>query len=198
MIKNQYAISKTRTEQLVDDVLTSIEAVYGEFASVNKPTTVTLYWRIGHRINEELGIKTDPKRIAWITSMLAERLREEDGNEFTAELLRKTMAFAKRFPDYKAVITMSSKMDWQHFQQLIDIDDDIKRDFYAWMCFVKEWSTKTLHTKIQGALYEKTPVVQRTQLTAKGKASTNEDELLTAELLERNGGLLSWLGLTNR
>ena len=74
--------------------------------------------------------------------------------------IQRMVKFSDRF-DYETVVTLSSKLTWSHFNELIEIDDDLKRDFYAWMCMAKEWKVPKLQSQIKSSLYEKTPITYR-------------------------------------
>lgn len=54
------------------------------------------------------------------------------------------------------VQTLAGQLGWSHFVQIIVLDDPLKRDFYAEMCRIERWSTRTLKAKISGMLYERT------------------------------------------
>ena len=62
--------------------------------------------------------------------------------------------FAEVFPDEKIVNALSTQLGWTHFRQIIALDDSLKRDFYAEMCRIERWSTRTLEKKIAGMLFE--------------------------------------------
>jgi len=38
-------------------------------------------------------------------------------------------------------------LSWSHFRLIIYLDDPLKRDFYAEMCRIERWSTRTLEKK---------------------------------------------------
>jgi len=188
MGKAKSAISTARSNQLFDDVLTSIEAVHGTISHSAPANLVTLYWRIGQRIAEEMESVRIKRNREHVISTLAVRLRQEEIAQFSREALMQMMQFSQCFTDYITIITFSKHLTWEHFQVLIAIEDEMRRDFYTWMCFSKKWSTRVLQSKIKGSLYEKTPAKKRS-------SEEYYDEMLTTELTQLNAGLLSWLGL---
>jgi predicted nuclease of restriction endonuclease-like (RecB) superfamily len=52
-------------------------------------------------------------------------------------------------------------LSWSHFRLIIYLDDDLKRDFYAEMCRIECWSTRTLEKKISGMLFERTSLSKK-------------------------------------
>jgi hypothetical protein len=37
------------------------------------------------------------------------------------------------------VATLSQQLGWSHFKEIIPLDDDLKRDFYAKICRIDRW-----------------------------------------------------------
>jgi hypothetical protein len=70
--------------------------------------------------------------------------------------LRRMVQFAEVFPDRKIVQSLIAQLGWTHFLHIIYLDDELKRDFYAEMCRIEKWSTRTLAKKIGGMLFERT------------------------------------------
>ena len=54
-----------------------------------------------------------------------------------------TKPIAEAFPDEKIVSTLRRQLTWTHFKTLAYLDDPLKRDFYAEMCRIENWSTRT-------------------------------------------------------
>jgi YhcG PDDEXK nuclease domain/DUF1016 N-terminal domain len=52
----------------------------------------------------------------------------------------------------KLSASLRRQLGWTHFKALLPIQDDLKRSFYAEMCRVEGWSTRTLQEKIKGRL----------------------------------------------
>ena len=62
--------------------------------------------------------------------------------------------FAEAFPEEQIVVTLSRQLGWSHFVAIIPLDEDLKRDFYAEMCRIERWSTRTLEKKISSMLFD--------------------------------------------
>lgn len=54
------------------------------------------------------------------------------------------------------VSSLMRQLSWTHLIYIIALDDPLKREFYAEMCRVEQWSTRTLQKKIGGMLFERT------------------------------------------
>jgi predicted nuclease of restriction endonuclease-like (RecB) superfamily len=104
--------------------------------------------------------------------------------------------FAERFPDRKIVAALLRQLGWTHFTLLLPIDDPLKREFYAEMCRIERWSTRTLRAKIDGMLFERTALSRKPEkLAALELKKLREEDTLTPDLVFRDPYLLDFLGL---
>jgi predicted nuclease of restriction endonuclease-like (RecB) superfamily len=88
-------------------------------------------------------------------------LEGRHGRGFGEKSLRHMLRFAQAFPEAEIVSALRRQLTWSHFKQLIYIPDDPKRTFYAEMCRIEGWSTRTLAQKIDGMLYERTALSKK-------------------------------------
>lgn len=90
-------------------------------------------------------------------------------------------------------------MSWTHFKQISYLDDPLKRDFYAEMCRIERWSTRTLDKKIQGMLFERTALSKKPdQLIRHELNQLRAEDKLTPDLVFRDPYFLDFLGLKDR
>jgi len=71
------------------------------------------------------------------------------------------MRFAEVFPDPQIVNALRAQLSWTHLRELIALDDPLKRQFYTELCRLERWSTRTLKSKIEGILFERTAIAKR-------------------------------------
>lgn len=115
---------------------------------------VLLHWHIRKRIPQDI---LKQKRAGYgerIISSVARQLEMEFGRGFSEKSLRHMVRFAEVFPKEVIVSSLMRQLTWTHFTKIIYLDDPLKRDFYAEMCRVERWSTRTLEKKIGGMLFE--------------------------------------------
>ncbi|NJN05323.1 MAG: DUF1016 domain-containing protein, partial [Rhodobacteraceae bacterium] len=115
---------------------------------------VTLYWHIGDRIRRDILKEKRAEYGERTVSALGTQLSEEFGRGFGVRNLFRMMRFAEVFPDFKIVSALRTQLGWTHFRQIIALDDDLQRDFYAEMCRIEKWNTRTLEKKIGSMLFE--------------------------------------------
>ena len=105
--------------------------------------------------------------------------------------------FAELFPDKQIVNALRSQLSWTHFRELLSIEEQLKRDFYAEMCRVERWSTRTLQHKIGQLLFERTAVAKKPDdLIAKDITALREEDRLTPDMVFRDPYFLDFLGLS--
>ena len=104
--------------------------------------------------------------------------------------------FAEVFPDPQIVSSLMTQLGWTHFLHIIPMDDPLKRDFYAEMCRLERWSTRTLRQKIDGMLYERTALSGKPEeLIRQELDALRSDDRVTPELVFQDPYVLDFLGL---
>ena len=123
-------------------------------------------------------------------------MAREFGRGFSQRNLASMVRFGETFPNVKIVQSLSTQLSWTHFTQIIYLDDPLKRDFYAEMCRIERWSTRTLEKKIGGMLFERTALSRKpAKLAATELKQLREEDKLTPDLVFRDPYLLDFLRL---
>lgn len=113
---------------------------------------INLYWNIGKTI---IDIQKGDKRATYgdaILDKISEKLTTEFGKGFSSRNLRTMRKFYKTYPIWK---TVSAKLSWSHYLELIKIKEDFKRNFYLNECINSRWSVRELQRQIDSLLYER-------------------------------------------
>lgn len=183
--------------KLVSDIRALIEQTRHQVAaSVNAGMTI-MYWHIGERINREILRGERATYGQGIVATLARQLTEEyGGRQFSLRNLRRMMQFAQVFSDIQIVAPLVSQLSWSHFLQVISIEDELKREFYLTMAADQRWSKRTLKTKIDGMLYERTAIARQPENIIRHDLEQlrNEREM-SADLAFHDPYFLDFLGL---
>ena len=175
-----------------DLILTAREAV----ARTIDASLVTLYWHIGRRIHQDILMEKRAEYGLEIVAALGRQLSEEFGRGFTAKALHRMVQFAEVFPDEQIVAALRRQLGWTHFRMIIPMEDELKRDFYAEMCRMENWSTRTLEQKIRSMLYERTAISKKPDKLIKQElAALRSEDKLTPDLVFRDPYILDFLGL---
>ena len=157
---------------------------------------VLLYWNIGKYIKVEL---LDNEKVQYgenFIKKLAGELIIDYGNGFSSRTLFRMVQFYKNFPDLQKVSTMSTLLSWSHVTELLNMDDELKREFYITMCKNENWSIRTFRERIKSMLYERTAISKFPEETIKHDLkSLSEKKEMSKSLFIKDPYILDFLDL---
>ena len=172
---------------LIGDIHRLIEAARQNVAVTVNAGLIILYWQIGSRIRQDILKEKRADYGEKIISTLSRQLAVEYGRGFSRRNLFNMIRFAEVFSDKKIVHALSAQLTWTHFREIIYLGNSLQRDFYAEMCRIERWSTRTLKSKIQGMLYERTAISKKPEKLVKEELSAlREEDRLTPDLVFRD------------
>ena len=181
---------------LLADVRELILTAQQGLSRMMNATLTLLYWGIGHRIRVDVLKESRAEYGEEIVQTLSAQLEREFGRGFSRRNLFNMVAFAAAFPDREIVQTLSAQLSWSHFTAIVPLDDALKRDFYAEMCRLENWSSRTLRDKIGSMLYERTALSKKPDKLIKQElAALRSEDKLTPDLVFRDPYILDFLGL---
>lgn len=118
------------------------------------------------------------------------------GSGFSRSAISRMINFYQEFPDYEKVATLSQQLTWSHFVEILPIKDALKRDFYAVMCKIENWSVRTLRERKKSMLYERTAISKKPDETIKNEiAELAEAKKMSLDMFYRDPYMLDFLGL---
>ncbi len=184
-------------ERLLGDVRSLIETAREQTARAVNSALVGLYWHIGKRIRDDILGQKRAEYGEQIVSALSAQLSAEYGRGFDRRNLYHMVRFAEVFPDEGIVNALRTQLSWTHFRELLSIDDPLKRDFYAELCRVERWSTRTLPHKIGHLLFERTALSKKPDdVIVQDLSALRDEDRMTPDLVFRDPYFLDFLGLT--
>jgi len=172
-------MSLIQANHIFKDIKTLIEQSKQNVAIKVNSTLTLMYWQIGKYINDDILKNKRAHYGKEIVQTLSEQLTKEFGKGYSARNLADMVKFAQTFSNIQILQTLSAKLTWSHFKQIIYIEDNLKRDFYIGMIKLDSWSTRTLKDKIDSQLYERTAL------------SKKPDDLISYEIEQLNKGELT-------
>lgn len=174
-----------------------IEQARQHVAQTANSTLTMLYWQIGRRIGVELLKEERATYGQEIVSAVSRELTLAYGKGFTDRNLWHMKRFAEAFSDEQIVYALSAVLSWTHFRQLIYLDRPLQREFYAEMCRIERWSTRTLEKKIGSMLYERTAISRKPEAVVDMElAKLRETDRVSSDLVFRDPYMLDFLGLS--
>jgi predicted nuclease of restriction endonuclease-like (RecB) superfamily len=189
----------TTSSELLGDIRRMIDETRAAVATTVNAGLTMLYWGIGKRVREDVLRESRAEYGEAIVSTLSGQLLTEYGRGFSEKSLRHMMRFAEVFPDGQIVSALMRQLAWTHFLSIIYLKDSLQREFYAEMCRIERWSTRSLQRKIDSMLYERTALSRKPEAVAKAElAKLRDEDTVTPDLVFRDPYLLDFLGLKDR
>lgn len=164
-------------------------------ANVNREITL-LYWNIGKDITENILKNERAEYGKYVIDELSKRLTLNYGTGYNRANIFRMIKFYDYFPDFGIVSTLSKQLSWSHFVVLLQLSDDIKREFYTTMSINEKWSVRTLREGIGSALFERTAISKKPEETIKNELQLlREENKMTPDLFFRDPCVLDFLNL---
>lgn len=189
-------LANVNVDQLYNDVSNLIEKAKVQVVSHVNTEFVILNWNIGKRIKNELLDNKKPEYGKRVIKELSKRLIEKYGRGYSYSNLYRMLQINEDFEDFENFATLSQKLSWSHFVEIVKMDTDIKRKFYTTMCMNENWSVRTLKERVDSALFERTAISKKPEQTIINDLQllTNENKM-TTDLFFRDPYILDFLEL---
>ncbi|NLL72758.1 MAG: DUF1016 domain-containing protein [Clostridiales bacterium] len=138
---------------LVNEIKTILDLARNNVARVINKELLMSYWKIGEIIiryeqNDSIRAEYGEKTL----KQLSKELTKEFGRGFSVSNLQ----FMRRFYlEYQIQQTVSVKLSWSHYCELLSISDKDKRSFYEKESINSNWSVRELKRQLNTSLYER-------------------------------------------
>lgn len=116
-------------------------------------TMINAYWNVGRIIveNEQSGnIKAEYGK--QILKELSKELKRTLGSGFSVSNLQYMRRFYITYPKQQ---TVSVKLSWSHYCELLSIENEEERNFYEKECINSNWSVRELKRQLETSLFER-------------------------------------------
>ena len=183
---------------LLNDLRNLIEASKKRVYQTINTEITTLYWNIGKRISQDILENNKADYGEQILQTLSAELQNEFGRGFSERNLYNMIRFYSRFSDEKILQTLSAKLSWSHIVELNNIDNNLKREFYAKMCIEGNWSVRRFRERKDSMLYERTALSKKPESVIIEELTNIKEGELSFDLLLKDPYLLDFLNLNDR
>lgn len=157
---------------------------------------VVLYWSIGRKIKEDVLYEDRAEYGEEVIKELSRKLKAEYGRGFSERNLANMIKFYNVFNDENILQTLSAKLSWSHFVELIRIDDKLKSEFYVAMILNERWSVRVLKKRISSMLYERTALSKKPEETIRNDINRLiKDGEMSKDMMLRDPYILDFLEL---
>ena len=191
-------LSIAHQTQLNEDVCKIIEGSQQRLATTINAEICMLHWNIGKRIKEDVLFNKRAEYGKQMVKSLANLLTQKYGKGWSDRKLLHCIRAAYTFTENEIVYAVRTQLSWTHLRSLMFIEDKLKRSFYIEMARIEHWDTRTLDSKIDSMLYERTVLSRKPEDVIKMELekikSTNT---LTPDVVFRSSYFLDAIGLVD-
>ena len=145
-----------KTGSVFEDACNIIETAQKVAYSAVDLTLVHRNWLLGKRIaDEELNGESRAEYGAEVIKKLSKDLNAQYGRGYTKTNLYNFYSFYKMYPEifHSESGKSNVKLSWTHYRVLIQVKDDIAREWYENEALRETWSVKALQRNISSQYY---------------------------------------------
>lgn len=172
-MNNEIANKNTVLEPTIAEIRDILEQSRKKVVSQANQEMLATYWKIGEIVvkyeqNDQIRATYGDKTLLHLSKALTKEL----GKGFSRSNIYNMRQFYLVYPIFQ---TVSGKLAWSHYCELLSISDKQKRSFYEKECINSGWSVRELKRQMESSLFERL-------LLSKGEI--NKEQVLT---LAQNG-----------
>lgn len=145
-----------KTGSVFEDACNIIETAQKVAYSAVDLTLVHRNWLLGKRIaDEELNGESRAEYGAEVIKKLSKDLNAQYGRGYTKTNLYNFYSFYKMYPEifHSESGKSNVKLSWTHYRVLLQVKDEIAREWYENEALKETWSVKTLQRNISSQYY---------------------------------------------
>ena len=146
-------VGKTKYNELLDNIGSTLKKARENAIKAINTELVKANWEIGRHIVEfeQHGKEKADYGSALLTS-LAKDLKTKYGKGFSKSNIYLCRQFYIKYPKFQ---TVSGKLSWSHYSELVTISDDLERSFYEKQSVKENWSFREMKRQIDSALFQR-------------------------------------------
>ncbi|MDY0017619.1 MAG: PDDEXK nuclease domain-containing protein [Candidatus Delongbacteria bacterium] len=187
-----------KVQALLNDLVNLIEESRKGLATTSNAVLTITYWKVGERINKDVLGNKRAEYGKKIVVSAARQLSMMYGTSFEEKNLRRMLQFAQIFNDQEIVVSLIRQLSWTHFIALIPLKDPLQREFYTQMCRIEGWNVKTLRSKIDSMLYERTALSKKPDELIRAELNNlKENNTVSPDIVFKSPYFLDFTGLKN-
>lgn len=140
-------------KNLIDNIGTTLRRRRENAVKAVNQELIAANWEIGKHIVEfEQGGKETAEYGSLLLSNLSKDLKLAYGKGFGKSNL---YLFRKFYITYPIFQTLSGKLSWSHYAELLTVSDDKARSFYEKQAEMENWSFREMKRQIDSSLFER-------------------------------------------
>ena len=140
-------------QELLEHVGDTLEQGRSRAAAAVNTAVVATYWEIGRQIVEyEQGGSAKAEYGSALLKKLSRDLTDLYGSGFGMSNINK---MRKLYLTYPILQTVSAKLSWSHYVELLKIDDPLERSFYEKEAESEHWGVRELKRQMDSMLFHR-------------------------------------------
>jgi len=146
-------INTNKYAQLINNITTVVQrAKINAYQAINNEL-IKANWEIGKYIVEyEQEGKEKAVYGSSLLSKISKDLKDKNGNGFSKSSVYLCRQFYIKYPIFQ---TLSGKLSWSHYSELLTVSDDLARSFYEKQSIQENWSFRELKRQVKTSLFQR-------------------------------------------
>ncbi|MBQ9469646.1 MAG: DUF1016 family protein [Bacteroidales bacterium] len=196
-MKHEIQIGEPQAEEtLYGDVCQIIDGARNRIATYLNTEVCMTNWYVGKRIKEDVLYNQRAQYGKQILMNLSARLAEKYGSGWSLYKPQHCVRAAYTFSEEEIMYATRTQLTWTHLRTLMSVKDPLERQFYAQMCGIEHWDTRTLDEKIDQQLYQRTAISRKPEEVVRQELEEARDgNQLLPDMVFRSSYFLDMLGL---
>ena len=170
----------TAYQQLIDRIGDTYQAAKNRVYSTTHTEMLNAYWEIGkHIIEYEQGGKFKAAYGKRLLENLSKDLSFRHGRGFSRSNLNYMRQLYHKYPICE---TLSHKLCWSHYYELLKVEDDLARAFYEQQAIAENWTIRELRRQKKTGLFHRLAIGKDKEeilkLSRQGQIMESEDDFI--------------------
>lgn len=179
-MKSSLNLSKNKYNELLNSIGSTLQRARENAVKAINNELVRANWEIGRNIVEyEQHGKEKAEYGSSLLTNLAKDLKLKHGKGFSKSNIYLCRQFFIKYPKFQ---TVSGKLSWSHYSELLTVSDDLARSFYEKQAIKENWSLREMKRQIDAALFQRLALSKDKkgvlQLAQKGLKLTTSKDLI--------------------
>ncbi|MCH7401447.1 YhcG family protein [Belliella kenyensis] len=146
-------LSKQKYTELIDSIGSTLQRARENAVKAVNNELVKANWKIGQYIVEyEQDGKEKADYGSALLTNLAKDLKVKYGKGFSKSSIYLCRLFYIKYPIFQ---TVSGKLSWSHYAELLTVSDDLARNFYEQQSIKENWGAREMKRQIDSALFQR-------------------------------------------
>jgi len=178
-VKNELS-KNTEYHELINRIGVSYQSAKSRVITAVNTEMLKAYWEIGkHIVDFEQGGKLKAAYGKALLVNLSKDLSLQYGRGFSRSNLNYMRLLYDKYPICE---TLSHKLSWSHYYELLKVEDDLAREFYEQQAIADNWTIRELKRQKQSGLFHRLAIGKDKdeilRLSKKGQIIKSEDDFV--------------------